>query len=509
MSNIRVTYSGLIAFVIGFAGVITGIIFVIIVTRQLSPEELGLWTLIGSLVSYVVIVEPIVSYWTTRQIARGETVGKTSVFTSGLFSIGGFFAYLIIAIFVSDLLKVNSFPVILAAILVPIMFLNNTLSAIGISHKPQGVSYSILSFEVSKLPFGFGLVYLAELGLVGAIVATIIASLIKTIILLITVREQLVTSIKKTVREQLVTSIKKQFVKFWLKLSWIPLYANGSGLVFSLDVLVFSLLTNSLIGLAFWGVTNAVANLVAHSGQISQALYPKLLATQKKEFAEKNLERLLYFAIPILAGSIIFAKPALYVLNPLYIEGIYIVYFLSFRTLANIMLNNFFNIIGAYETVDLTKNASFKQYVKSNLFFLPTLNYILTGSYIGLLVIFLILSDPLEINVVDKVSIWSGILLIVTIPFMIYGLVTVKKRYQISLAYKSILKFSLVALLSSVIVVYVLDQTIVYSESIFDFLPQIIPLIILGGAIYFGITYLIDKPTKELFNLIITELKKK
>lgn len=497
MSNIRVTYSGLIAFVIGFAGVITGIIFVIIVTRQLSPEELGLWTLIGSLVSYVVIVEPIVSYWTTRQIARGETVGKTSVFTSGLFSIGGFFAYLIIAIFVSDLLKVNSFPVILAAILVPIMFLNNTLSAIGISHKPQGVSYSILSFEVSKLPFGFGLVYLAELGLVGAIVATIIASLIKTIILLI------------TVREQLVTSIKKQFVKFWLKLSWIPLYANGSGLVFSLDVLVFSLLTNSLIGLAFWGVTNAVANLVAHSGQISQALYPKLLATQKKEFAEKNLERLLYFAIPILASSIIFAKPALHVLNPLYIEGIYIVYFLSFRTLANIMLNNFFNIIGAYETVDLTKNASFKQYVKSNLFFLPTLNYILTGSYIGLLVIFLILSDPLEINEVDKVSIWSGILLIVTIPFMIYGLVTVKKRYQISLAYKSILKFSLVALLSSVIVVYVLDQTIVYSESIFDFLPQIIPLIILGGAIYFGITYLIDKSTKELFNLIITELKKK
>ena len=495
MSNIRVTYSGLIAFVIGFAGVITGILFVIIVTRQLSPEEFGLWTLIGSLVSYVVIVEPIVSYWTTRQIARGETVGKTSVFTSGLFSIGGFFAYLIIAIFVSDLLKVNSFPVILAAILVPIMFLNNTLSAIGISHKPQGVSYSILSFEVSKLPFGFGFVYLAELGLVGAIVATIIASLIKTIILLI------------TVREQLVNSIKKQFVKFWLKLSWIPLYANGSGLVFTLDVLVFSLLTNSLIGLAFWGVSNAAANLVAHSGNISQALGPKLLATQREEFAQQNLKRLMFFAIPLFVGSIVFAKPMLHVLNPLYIEGIMILYLLSVRTFFNVLMNVFFNIIVSLETVDIDGTTSFKKYLKSKLFFIPTLNYLHTGSYVGILAIFLIFSASWNLRDIDLVTIWAAILLITTIPFMLYSLIIVQKHHKISLPYKSILKLSSSALISSIIIYIVQDLVLVYEDSVFDFLPQLIPLLILGGGIYFGIAYVLDASTRTFVKTIIEQIK--
>ena len=56
MSGIRVTYSGLISFVVGLASVFTGIIFTIIVTRQLTPEEFGTWNLIGGLIVYAVII---------------------------------------------------------------------------------------------------------------------------------------------------------------------------------------------------------------------------------------------------------------------------------------------------------------------------------------------------------------------------------------------------------------------------------------------------------------------
>ena len=56
MSGIRVTYSGLISFVVGLASVFTGIIFVLIVTRQLTPEEFGTWNLIGGLIIYVIII---------------------------------------------------------------------------------------------------------------------------------------------------------------------------------------------------------------------------------------------------------------------------------------------------------------------------------------------------------------------------------------------------------------------------------------------------------------------
>ena len=87
MSGIRVTYSGLIAFVVGIGSIFTGLLFVLIVTRRLSPEEFGSWAVIGSMISYFIISETIVSYWTARQIARNEKVGKTSVFSSSFFSL--------------------------------------------------------------------------------------------------------------------------------------------------------------------------------------------------------------------------------------------------------------------------------------------------------------------------------------------------------------------------------------------------------------------------------------
>ena len=87
MSEIRVTYSGLIGLLIGLSTVVSGLIFILIITRSLTPNELGTWGLIGGLLTYVIILEPIISYWTTREIARDVDSGKTAILSSGIFSI--------------------------------------------------------------------------------------------------------------------------------------------------------------------------------------------------------------------------------------------------------------------------------------------------------------------------------------------------------------------------------------------------------------------------------------
>ena len=117
MSNIRVTYSGLLGFIIGMISVITGIVFTLIVTRRLSPEEFGVWALIGSVISYFLIVEPILSYWTTRQIARGESVATTSLFYSTLFSLGQVPIYLSLAFYLPSINPDYYYSLMLAAIL--------------------------------------------------------------------------------------------------------------------------------------------------------------------------------------------------------------------------------------------------------------------------------------------------------------------------------------------------------------------------------------------------------
>ena len=137
MNNIRVTYSGLISFAVALLSVITGTIFVIMVTRKLTPDELGLWTLIGSIVGYVTIIDPIVTYWTTRQIARGEQVGKTALATNGLFSGGAFAIYIGASVFVSYSLGADLWLLILASALVPLTFFTNTSLLSSICTSPM------------------------------------------------------------------------------------------------------------------------------------------------------------------------------------------------------------------------------------------------------------------------------------------------------------------------------------------------------------------------------------
>ena len=497
MSNIRVTYSGLIAFTVTMISVVTGTIFIIIVTRRLDPADFGLWTLIGSLVSYVTIIEPIVTYWTTRQIARGEKVGKTAIATSGLFSKVGLGIYTIIALYVSETLGSDLNILLLASFLIPISFMNNILNSICAGFKPQSIPYGILSFELTKIPVGYLLVIIIPMGIIGVLISTIIANTVKMSLLLI------------HASSELFVSFKRSFAKFWLRMSWLTLYTSIHGFIYKLDVLIFSLVTGSLVGLAFWGVASAASNFVGYSGTISQGLFPKILATGKSEFAEENLKKSLYFAIPLVGLSVVFAKPALHVLNPIYIDGVYIVSILAIRLLVNVITGFYFGVLESYERVDLDKQASFRQFLHSRIFTVPTLWLIYSIIYISSLSLFLFLIWTPEMLDSDTVIIWSLILLGVNIPFMMYGLIKAKKSHNIDFPFKDTAKYVGITIIAAIIVQILLETTLTYPPSIWDFIPEVLPLVFLGGGIYFGISFIIDKTTRKLFRSIIDELIKK
>lgn len=497
MSEIRVTYSGLIAFLVALVGIITGTIFVVIVTRRLSPEDFGLWTLIGSLVSYVTIIEPILTYWVTRQIARGESIGKTALAVDGLMAIIGFTIYFILAAYLSSSLHYDFFVLILASLLIPISFVNNLLNSICAGFKPQSISYGILAFEASKIPLGIIFVILIPLGINGAIITTIGAGLAKIIMMFL------------MSKEKLSGPIIRQSIRFWFRMSWLTLYMSIHGLVFKLDVLIFSVLMSSLTSLALWGAASSPANFVAYADRISQGLFPKLLTVRKNKVAEENLKRTMYFAIPILGAVIVFAKPALHVLNPLYIEGTYVVVVLAIRSLINVITGFYLNLLESYEDVDIDKEASFKLYVKSKLFLVPTLWLFLSISYVVALAIFLISFHMENMTNSLTVLIWAIILLMVTIPFMTYGIITARRKFGITFPYKDTLKYICITILVSAVIYLISEKTLTYEKSIWIFLPEIVPIVAFGGVMYFGITYVLDKSARSLFNSIFKEIFKK
>jgi len=495
VSSIRVTYSGLIGLVIGLSTVITGMIFILIVTRSLSPEELGTWGLVGGLITYVVILEPMISYWTQREIARDIDSGKTAVISSGVFSIVGTLAFLLIAFVVSEPTNTDIDILFFAALMIPFSFLNRTLSAIALGWKPHVNSYGVLVFDIAKIPSAFVFVYLMELGIYGAILSLIV-SYIPSIVILVILS-----------RHKLQNNFNRDFLKNWLKHAWLPSYIKFPNMVV-LDVLIFSLITGSVVGLAYWVAATTIGTATRHTSQITRAVYPKLLSGGRKEILQSNLIRLFYFTFLFMAISITFAKPALFTLNPIYDVAILAVIFITIRSFVKTLGSSFTQALQGIENVD-SKQSTQKEYLKSKLFYLPSIRLIRRGVYLSTLSIGLLLLIQSDSSQINLVIYWSIILFLVEIPFTIYYYYLVRKNFPLSLDVVAIIKYLIISVGVFGGIYFLMDRFLVYTESIFEFLPNVIPFLILGVLAYFGLTYLIDKKTRKLFNSVYLEIKRK
>ena len=495
MSGIRVAYSGLISMLIGLISVITGLVFTLIVTRTLTPEEYGSWGLIGSLIMYVLILDPIITYWTTRELARGVDSGKTALVTHGLFSLAGVGLYFLISIFIANETVVPFEILLVGALLVPVTFVNRVLTALNLGWKPQATSYGIIAFELSKIPFAILLVIMLDLGLEGAIFATLIAYIASIIVLGI------------NARSKLRTSLQKIFLKKWIKLSWIPLYRHSSAVVFSLDVAIFVIICDSVIGVAYYSAALAISILVGHAGLVAQALYPKLLSGGSKEHLNESLIRYFYFGFPLVAISIAFAQPSLFALNPEYAIAVIVVVLMTLRTFLYKLSNIFQEALHGSESIDASENPKFVDFVKSKLFTLPTIILIQYSLYVLILAIVLLLTkgDSTQLELVIN---WSIVSLGVQIPFTAYFYRMVRNQFSLSIDAKTSVKYLLTSILVFGIVYLITEEFLVYHESIFHFLPNLILYIGLGVLMYALITLSIDLRTRNLAKSIIKELKK-
>ncbi len=444
---------------------------------------------------YLMILDPIVTYCTTREIARGEDSGKTAIITHGLFSLIALILYVIIAFFVANETVVTFDVLVLGAMLIPVMFINRALTALNLGWKPQATSYGIIAFELSKIPLALILVYHFNLGLEGAIISTTISYVASIIILSI------------NSRSKLKVKFKTFYIKKWTKFFWIPLYRKGQSVVFSFDVAIFAIITDSVFGIALFSVSLAVSILVGHAGLIAQAIYPKLLSGSKKNYLNENLIRFFYFAFPLTAISIVFAQPALFALNPEYEIATIVVIIMSIRTFFYVLSNIFQSAIHGAETIDTKENPKFSDFVKSKLFILPTILLIQYSLYVSILAIVLFLTKDNSTQL-ELVINWALIALIVQIPFTAYFYKVTKKQFSLNLDVITTIKYLSSSILVFSLTYFVTENFLIYQESIFNFLPNLVLYVGLGVLMYIGLTFFIDNKTKMLIKSIIGELRK-
>ena len=272
MSNIRVGYTGSIAFLIGMIRLLLGFAFITVVTRTLTPEDFGTWQLIGGLLVYVLILHSIETYWLTRETARNSESAKTAIFSGGIFSSIGIVAYLLIVILISNNSDVNTNILFYGVILVPINFFYSILSSLNYGWKPQTQSYGLLIIDIVKIPTVLIFLSYYGMGVDGVILSVFLGTLASTILHLY------------FARFRLQNSLNFNFLKKWFKLSWLTLYPPIAGLIFSLDVTIFTIIIGNTEGLGYYGAAVIIGSLVSYGGLTFTAIYPKLLGTNDTSF---------------------------------------------------------------------------------------------------------------------------------------------------------------------------------------------------------------------------------
>jgi len=496
MSNIRLTYSGLVSFLILLVSMFTGLAFTLIVTRRLDQTHFAMWSLIGGIVVYSMIFSPISNYWLSRHIARGEGESITGIASAIIFSIGAIGVYLVAALFLSNSEDVDFQILFFAVMLVPLTYIVSTFTTITSSYKPQGTSYGMLIFEITKIPIGFLLVYVTDLGVIGAITTAITSTIIQLVFYVIYTREKLRQSFHYGV------------FKNWLKLSWLPVFAGLHDRIINLDSTIFTLITGSVVGIAYIGIAKSMANLVSHTNSISVGLASKLIATQNIQHTELMVDRTLLFAIPMLGFVITFAKPGLWILNPIYVDGIFVVYLWSLTHFIWVIQGIFKGTLESLEKMDIGFKAKTKDYLKSRLFTVRLVYAIGYSFYIGSLILIFIISADFGFNTLEIVFWWGMVSVIVNIAILITFMIMTVRHISFKFQINKMLKYTTLTVISCLITHFLLSQYLEYEKSIFDFGPNLIPYMFLFIGLYFGLIMVWDKESRNLFQQILQELKK-
>jgi len=493
MSDIRVKYSGLIALAVGLGSVLTGMVFFLIITRRLSPEELGVWALIGSVLVYLLISENLISFWSIRQIARKKEVGKTAITSSLILSLGLVPVYIVYVFAISEISDVDKGILMFGVLLLPVYYISKTLNQINTAHRPQVTSYGTIIFESVKTPIALAFVVYYDLGVQGVIITVLLAYFVRIVIQLYFAKNKL----------------KNQFswdvLKNWITNSWVSFYEMVPKYIRKIDVVIFLLITNSVVGLAYYHVSFVVAKLIVNSSLVSQGLYPKLLADGPSVSIKDIFTLAMYFAIPLLAISMIFSKPALFALNPLYQGAEIIVILLAIQAFLTVPNSLFQTVLKGIEKVDANENPKFKDLIKSNLFTISTARIIRNVIYLGLLVGgLMILTQNSDIELV----IWWGIVAILSeIPLVIFWWNKIRQHAKFSFPTKEIIKYIFATIVFVLVYFITSDFIIIYKTSIYEFLPSLIIQVIICISVYISITYLIDKKTRNIVSKILSEIK--
>lgn len=470
---------------------LTGLLFSILITRRLTPEELGIWRYIGTLISYFTIPVLPFCFWSTRFTAQNKYILKT------LLIVIMPLAFLMMLIFII-MIEIFSTPInytltvfLVAALEIPLIYLYMACESVINAWRPHLSYYAQMLQEIVKLPVGLILVLSLRLSLVGAILATISGFMIRSFYLIL------------SLRNIAWGSVDMKILKKFFSLVWLPLYMSIPSYLASLDAIIVTLLSRSTEPLGYVTALFLVGSMISMSGNLAAGLYPKMLQKSSGKDVELILSLVMMFIIPTSIGAFLLREQILNILRPEYVIVAPILPIVILHSIVFVINSIVDSILIGEERVDYKDEVKFVEIVKSRLFVVPTLNHIYVIAYLPSLVAILYILRPQ--NILDTAMIWVTINFLVLFAITAYKYQIASSRLKFVFPKSSLIKYFLSSLLMAIIVYLICPHSL--PKEVYKALQLLIPSIVVGALTYFGALSVIDKEFRTLLRTLLKFMK--
>ncbi len=485
--EVRLRYSGLIIFLARLLSVGTGLIFTLMVTRNITTEMFGIYGNLSDVLSYFTLASSIFPFWATRFAARDHAGSLATVlFTNLIVAVPSSLIYLVLLPTVLPMLQV-SINFMIVYLLISIQIIENyvltALESALQAKKPQALGFGLMIHEISKVCIGCVLILLLEKELLGVVLSIIIAIFF-----------QLSFYIKK-ILPALHEKINWNYAKEWVKASPFNLYGIiGQRLADSILLLLF--IYGGKVARGYYGAAFTIAGIVGYSSLIGYALYPRLLSKSQPEDITSSLKLVSMFAIPMAFGSIVMADSYLTILNLEYSVARPILILLSIDMLTQCFSSVFGAVVYGVEKLDAEAKIPWKKMIKSKLFLFLTLPYFQAAAALPLAYYAL---NYVAVTAVDSALFVASIVLMVDLGLVIVRYVIAKKSLRFQMPLNHIMKF-MGAAAAMALLLYVLPHT--------TRLTVTVGLTLIGGCVYFVVLSIIDSESRAVIKDAIKELPK-
>jgi O-antigen/teichoic acid export membrane protein len=487
--EIRVQYSGLVFFAAKLISLATGILFAILL-GSLSQNNLGAYGILLTIIApYFTLLSGAVSFWTMRFVARDkEGAAKTGVLANMTIAMIATLIYLALLPLLTQAFSLQDY--VLAYVLVASQIIEGyliiVLEAVMQAQRPQFVAYGLLIGEVLKVAFAYTFVIAFHWALVGIILSLAVAFAVK------------IGFYFKNMWVELRQRFVFSHVKEWLKGSTFNLYSSVGDRIASVIFIMLSFY-GSKIGVSYYTAAQLITNVVAYSGAVAFALYPKILAERKMDEVTSSLRLVLMFAIPMTVGVLAIPNSYLRFLN---VQGTYVVampvlIILAVDALIQTNAGFFTSILYGIENVDEEAKIPVRQLVKSRLFISFSLTYL--HSAITLPVAYYVLThfannNPLLVAVyVTAIFMMGHLICFLVLLGVLHNVV------RVNVPWKNIANYLVASAIMALILIaghpVTRISTIIFTG--------------LGGLTYLSLLVAIDKETRNLAMVIWGTLKER